>query len=582
MDTLECDPALIVEHTIQVISQDLDEDNASLANALIYHGKQADCIDAIVEFLMQSDRSKDTLILLKQERGIMLTAEILFQWRLLNYANCIGFCATHSSFLLNALAVKTEIKASLRTAIFSEPSENPEFYLDFMEPFLMASNDRELMDFELCSREIFDSLSSQRILSWNSPSSSSSGMWKSSSPMRFSISSANASDNWTNAKLRGGKVLNISVDLNSRNPLSVSLSRFDHSEPVLVLVSSDSLSGTFSTTTSRFTSSNIGDLLVFRPSDPFRMLKYSLFFTNILKTPEEYYSSPLDIFKDLKQFCGFNGLQLELRNEGPSRSGFASSSAVSMNLLNALYAASGQHDLCDDLERLGTMALLFENRLGLKSGRQDVDGLLRHGARSLDYPRSSKFLVPKIDHLPSLKHDILSEFILLVDSGVQRSSTLGRSRGLNMRHFSLLTRNPANFHCIKKSYGVHDAILNALESSNFSVLGQLFTAYMGLRETIDPGATSSIFDSVAGFKVLKLLFDPLIEKGLIYGGMFTGAMGGGVAMIVLCPGKKPEVLEQLDSLKRFELSDGQKPFEKLDVFRYSINLRGIFHEYIPS
>lgn len=45
---------------------------------------------------------------------------------------------------------------------------------------------------------------------------------------------------------------------------------------------------------------------------------------------------------------------------------------------------------------------LFENRLGLKSGRQDVDGLLAGGLKSIRYEPTSGFLMPHIEILPVL------------------------------------------------------------------------------------------------------------------------------------------------------------------------------------
>lgn len=56
---------------------------------------------------------------------------------------------------------------------------------------------------------------------------------------------------------------------------------------------------------------------------------------------------------------------------------------------------------------------------------------------------------------------------------------------------------------------------------------------MRRRERIDSGATASQFDGVMKCRVLVLLFERLKQLQLISGGMLTGAMGGGVAMLVV-------------------------------------------------
>jgi hypothetical protein len=125
------------------------------------------------------------------------------------------------------------------------------------------------------------------------------------------------------------------------------------------------------------------------------MLKYALVFTGIIAP------TTADAMADVSRFMASStvparGLRLALTNNGPSRSGFASSSAVGTCLLQVLYLCSGQHDMGTDLTLLGSMVLLFENQLGLKSGRQDVDGLLPQGLKILRYAPTSGFVFPTI------------------------------------------------------------------------------------------------------------------------------------------------------------------------------------------
>lgn len=98
---------------------------------------------------------------------------------------------------------------------------------------------------------------------------------------------------------------------------------------------------------------------------------------------------------------------------------------------------------------------------------------------------------------------------------------------------------------------------------------------MACRERIDPGATQSVYDEKYGNKrVLRLLFDPLVEQKIIYGGMFTGAMGGGCAMLCLTQYGKIHLNTVLNELKKWTIN-GLQPFRDLKIIPYSINTCGI-------
>ena len=570
-------------------------------------------------------------------------------------------------------------------------------YAAFMNQFLSAANERELLDFERCAQTLLrdtplpDPAHVRLVLEPAPPlpAESSSGVAAEdacvnavehvcSSGMRIGISSANASDNWTNAKLRGGDVVNVSVNLDGEVPMRASLELLH--QPVVVLASTDRLVSAPASAAPHVSvrdveggmrcveavfSEQLGNLHLLAdhkdPTDHLRMLKAALFFTRIFSDPSSSstsaccFSSPLSpsqasahLATELSRFTqGHGGFRLSLINRGPSRSGFASSSAVAFNLLKLLYCASGQYELATANQQLimGSMVLLFENRLGLKSGRQDVDGLLPNGLKLLHYgaAHSGDFLCPRIEYLPSFPFEQLPSHIMLVDTGIPRAAHLDLRRGLNMRHWALLSRDSTRFPALRRSYAVHRAIVECLSRHDWPRLGQLFLKYMALRETMDPGATASVLDydcecddkdsktgsqeqhessaaaggtgevsfqvkahvkananAKAKVKVLRLLFDPLLEAGLIHGGMFTGAMGGGVAMLVLTPqahlpyeGSTPSVpaatpanangtltriQHALRQLQDFAVPTGARPFEQLKPIVYSVNTAGVRYE----
>ena len=348
----------------------------------------------------------DQHLYLKQERAVFLLGSVIWHCKE-NNINFPDFKKIVFS-IFDGLSDKKETQDKLKD-IF-----NSSDYLAFINIFLSLSNALELKDFERCAVPLRPS---DRSVSWQGESTSRHTVH---SGMRVGISSANASDNWTFAKLMGGQVLNVTINFNeqlkheststdSKCPLFSSVSRVNDSNKLVILESSDSMSGDFGTFYAEFDLENIESLCNTEdPSDRFRMMKFALLFTGIVKKGH--------VKSDLEKFCKSDCLKLVLRNYGPSRSGFASSSAVATCLLQALYNSSGQFEIANNKTLLGSMVLLFENELGLKSGRQDVDGLLPGGFKLLSYPPQDGFLTPEVSHWneDSLYNDLTKHFALSI------------------------------------------------------------------------------------------------------------------------------------------------------------------------
>ena len=82
----------------------------------------------------------------------------------------------------------------------------------------------------------------------------------------------------------------------------------------------------------------------------------------------------------------------------------------------------------------------------LNKYRQDVDGLLPHGFKQLEYRPTTGFLVPHIttwslDQLPFTFKALCHNHLLIINSGIPRSCAVDLTRGLNMRHWALLSRD---------------------------------------------------------------------------------------------------------------------------------------------
>jgi hypothetical protein len=610
-----------------LLDEDLDE-----AHAAVLHGADAAALRAAlaaaVEFASHGSGSpldRDGRLELRQERAVLAAGDAA--WRLPRGDEAAeAEVAALLRRLADTPAGGERVAAALRAratrsrewaaeAAEGEGEGDGDEYWGYANQFLLLANARELRDFERAAAALLDAA-----VRAGPPPQFAGGegdAFCARSGMRLGISSANASDNWTSAKLRGGVVLNLCLDLAHDDgalelaaqqqdapqlppsppppqpPLAACVSLLPGRAGCVVLESSDRLSGAPQETRGEFSGGALAALAEWgAPADPLRMLKAALFFAGVFPLPAAAYRADADggaarLAADLQRFTrGRGGLSVRLSNRGPSRSGFASSSAVASNLLAALFAAGGRARAVEDRVLLAGLAVLFENQLGLKSGRQDADGLLPGGLKQLYYPSGAGFLAPRVSLFEAALGDKLAALLparlLLVDTGVQRATHLDLRRGLNLRHFALLSRAPRRFPPLLESLAVHDEIVAALARCDWAALGAAFRRYMRCRERIDPGATSSLWDEAnGGARVLLALFDRLEAAGLSHGGMLCGAMGGGVAMIVLtdraCADRAAVDAALRELREDFALRGdaSARPFARLRSLRYVVNTTGV-------
>lgn len=592
-----------IDRVLTIVREDHDDDHRPIVDELCAPSSLYALIDALREYVRLEPTDGQPKLLLLQQRAILILGDLL--WRL-KQAGAPPGEATLRAILADVSsseATRDDIRRAVQGAAIEDAAAGEAEYLAFINQFLAAANEREMRDFALAKDELLRSV----------PRRSSAALrlrevdarYEAICPMRVGLSSANASDNWTFSKLRGGTVVNFAVDLAMRDadapraPISVELETT--ASPTLELRTISHLQ-TDRPTQAIIDHNNAAEFLALPPrtqaepsrcfrdiEDPFLLLEYALVFAGIVgfkEDPAAYVARPIRVLEDVLRFAAGRGLRLTVRSEGPSRSGFASSSCVTLALLRVLYAASDQEELTQR-ETLSSLALLLENEVGLKSGKQDTDGPLYPGVKSLSYRPTTGFLASEVIPLPVDEAE-LNENLALVGSGIQRPPATDLRRGLNMRHYAYVARDPLRFPAVMRSLAVHEAIVDALVRSNWLRLGALFDEYLDLRETIDPGATQSVYDTAARTAVLRLPFRRLKEQGLIFGGMYTGAMGGGCMMLVATPRGKESVAGSgsrritrlaaaLEELRNETVGD-LSPFAELKIYRYAVNTRGLeFH-----
>jgi galactokinase/mevalonate kinase-like predicted kinase len=596
------------ERILTIIREDRDDDHRPILDELREPESLRALIDALRAYLrLDRASSGQPQVLLLQERAILVLGDAL--WRLKQLGARPDDAAL--SAILADVSSSEKTRSDIRCAVVDTALEGQSVgeaeYLAFINQFLVAVNEREMRDFSLAKDDLLRNVLRRRgtELRLRDPQA----RYESVSPMRVGLSSANASDNWTFSKLRGGAVVNFAVDLAMGDsgaphaPISAELETIPAAVLELRTISHLQTDRPTQVIIDRKSAGEFLALPAGAPAeagrcfrdiqDPLLLLKYAFVFAGIVGFKEDadaYVAQPSRVLDDVLRFSGGRGLRLTLRSDGPSRSGFASSSCVALALLQVLYTASDQEELTQR-ETLSSLALLLENEVGLKSGKQDTDGPLYPGVKSLRYRPTAGFLASDVAPL-ALDEAALNENVVLANSGVQRPPASGLRRGLNMRHYSYVSRDPLRFPAVMRSLAVHESIVEALVASDWPRLGALFGEYMNLRETIDPGATQSLYDAAAGTAVLRLPFQRLQQQGLIYGGMYSGAMGGGCMMLVATPrGTQPapgsgdrrvtRLFAALEELRGYAAGD-LRPFAGLEIYRYAVNARGLTCSVTPT
>ena len=592
---LPLEPLQVSARVRQILLEDLDERPEDLLAPFEEPRFLVEVIRDILNLFRTSEARQLPNVHLLKERAILTVGAIL--WQLKQRSTLPA--PEEVAILLQELSDSPDTRLKMLNVIFDTSlADNESHYLAYINQFLEAVNQQEMIDFRLAKADLLAKVprNASHELRFSNPPLT----YRVRCPMRVGISSANASDNWTFSKLRGGVVLNFALDLSASGqspspPLSATIETT--SEPG-ILLQTISLLRTNRPTRVKIQAENYLEFFALAPGlppnidscfkdihDPLLMLKYALVFAGIIgfnEAPERYLASASGLFDDIARLTGNRGLRLTVESTGPSCSGFASSSCVALSLLGVLYRASGQEPLTAPAT-LSSLALLFENELGLKSGKQDTDGPLYPGVKAIHYPKTRGFLESEVTTL-TLDESALRDNLVLVNSGIQRPAATGLQRGLNMRHYSYLSRDKLRFSAINKSLAVHEQIVEAVKREDWPSLGSHFTEYLNLREVIDSGATRSQFDAVAGCKVLRVPFEHLLEQGLIHGGMYTGAMGGGCMMLVPTElGKtrggrgKTRLVEELEQLKEFRAGE-LRPFEHLVVYDYAVNNQGLEYQ----
>tara|TARA_B100000902_G_scaffold395590_1_gene454508 strand:- start:402 stop:2270 length:1869 start_codon:yes stop_codon:yes gene_type:complete len=381
------------------------------------------------------------------------------------------------------------------------------------------------------------------------------------SPLRIGISSANASDNHLRSKEKGGKTLNIGIDLQMSGekqptpPLTVYGRRLVDSKLILKSRSMD-FNADFELTEDEDLSHARDRYFQYRNGhdEALRLVKQALVHVGIVRDNSQ------NVIEDIKKFTGGGGLEISTDSKVLQGSGLGTSSILAASVLKLLYRMSNHAYGFSENEYPGLydQSILLEQSFGLNSGWQDARGACggRSAIKDFYAPPTENLPIPKRRFIENIDETAFVDRVILFDTGIARSAT----RGLNAVLDAYLTRDATRYPYILESLAIHDEIVVALENGDYTHLGMLATRYWNFRCLLDPGATN---------KKLQYLFESPDIKSLSDGGLITGAGGGGFALIIARHGCTNQLIDRLNSLKN------KSEYSNSGVISYGLNSTGI-------
>jgi len=239
-------------------------------------------------------------------------------------------------------------------------------------------------------------------------------------------------------------------------------------------------------------------------------------------------------FKKFVKHHNIKNIDLTFMSDLPSFSGLASSSALTVSLMNYFYNSLSKKKISK--KELAIKSIEFErNILKEKVGYQDQVAITYGGINKIIF-RKNHFDCKKIIINSSVKKKLNKNFILL-DSGIKRFSSnvqkdlvksFEKSKNVNSHLLDMV-----KYVDIGKKY---------LENGELDNFGKLFHKYWKLKRQSNPASISNHIDYI---------YDMAIDHGA-YGGKLLGAGSGGFFLFYV-PEKNKKSFYSLS--KKFNLFD---------------------------
>jgi D-glycero-alpha-D-manno-heptose-7-phosphate kinase len=234
------------------------------------------------------------------------------------------------------------------------------------------------------------------------------------------------------------------------------------------------------------------------------------------------------------------GVEVTTMGDIPAGAGLASSSAVTVGALHAMYTYLGESVTAHQLAKEACDIEI--TRLNKPIGLQDQYICALGGFRFLEFHPDGKVISERIELEPRLRNR-LNESLLLFYTGMTRQadSILGEQKE-NIHNSRKLLHQIKHMACLARE---------ELMAGNLDIIGELLHENWILKKQLASRVSNPTIDAI---------YDAALKAGAI-GGKITGAGGGGF-FLLYCPYEKREaVRDALSSLEEvpFNLEpDGSK------------------------
>lgn len=248
-----------------------------------------------------------------------------------------------------------------------------------------------------------------------------------------------------------------------------------------------------------------------------------------------------ELIREAMRITGIQkGVEITTMGDIPAGAGLASSSAVTVGALHAMYTYLGESVTA---ERLAREACEIEiDRLKKPIGLQDQYICALGGLRFLEFRPDGTVVAERIELEPRLNYR-LNESLLLFYTGVTRKAdSILDEQKANIKNSRKLLHQIKHMACLAKE---------ELLMGNLDIIGMLLHESWELKKQLASRVSNSTIDAI---------YEAALKAGAI-GGKITGAGGGGF-LLLYCPYEKREaVRDALSDLQEvpFNLEpDGSK------------------------
>jgi len=229
------------------------------------------------------------------------------------------------------------------------------------------------------------------------------------------------------------------------------------------------------------------------------------------------------------------GIEISFLADIPSEgTGLASSSAVTIGVLNALYAYRG---MSKSPEEIANRAIEIElNTLKKPIGIQDQHAIASGGLRRIEFTAGNEIVANRIQMNESVKEDFNNSLMLFYTDITRRSDDILESIDIKSKK-NLLDQN--------KQLALDGA--NYLLKGDLRGFGGLLNFYWHLKKQFSDKISTPEIDE---------MYKKAIEAGA-YGGKIVGAGGGGFLLVMFPAHKRAKIREALKDYKElpFRFSD---------------------------